>query len=103
MKSSNHVLRELTALVASALSAQGRDQEFYRPNDIAGHIAWELFYALHPQGAYLEPAPTGTTRANFVYTDLLRMMDLIDEERNITSNGMQYYRSLLPFYFKSEG
>ncbi len=102
MKSSNPVLVELTAVVASTLSAQGGHQEFYRPDDISRYIAWELFYALHPQGAHLEPALTGMTRATSAYTDLMKTIGLIDEERNITLQGMQHYRSLVSFYFKSE-
>lgn len=103
MKSSNHILRELTTLVASALPPGERALELYRPEDIAGYIAWELFYALHPRGAHLEPAPTGTTRSAFVYTDLMRTIGLIDEGRNITPQGMEHYRQLVPLYFKSEG
>ncbi len=103
MKSSHHVLRELTAVVASALSAQGRCQEFYRPDDIAEHIAWELFYALHPQGAYLAPAAAGKIRAEFVYREVMSNVGLIEKERNITPQGMEHYRQLIPFYFKSEG
>lgn len=102
MKSSNHLLVELTALVASALPEGELARELYRPDDIAGYIAWELFYALHPQDAYLKPALTGMTRATSVYTDLMKTIGLIDEKRNITPQGMQHYRSLVSFYFKSE-
>ena len=101
MKSSNHVLRELTAVVALALSAQGKDQELYRPDDLAGYIAWELFYALHSQGAYLAPAAAGKIGDGFVYQGIMKEIGLIDEERNLTLLGMQYYSQLIPFYFKS--
>ena len=103
MVSSPSSLKELTALVMSCPALQKTaDGGFYSPDDIAGYIAWELFYALHPQGAYLAPAAGGKIRTNFAYHWLMKDIGLIDEDRNITPRGMQQYRSLVPFYFKSE-
>lgn len=102
MSSSKQALRELTTLVMSALPAdKGRDG-FYRPEDIAGYMAWELFHALHSQGAYVAPAAAGKIRAEFAYREVMKDLGLIDEERNITAQGMQHYYQLTSFYFKSE-
>ena len=103
MSSPPRLLQELTTLVSARLILEGSAHELYRPDDIAGFIAWELFHTLHAQGAYLAPAAAGKIRTGFAYHTVMRGLNLIDEEGNITPVGIQHYRSLIPFYFKGEG